>query len=371
MSKQIIKSYTKELNTIVIDDDNIAEVNIGVIGEKLYSQKYNEYIELTKEKIQNWIKNFKEKITGFQLSGNLEHNHSLGKFADVLDVYIRDNKAYAKIKALSDEAKAIIKRFSYISPEYNDNYRYVNGEKIGQEAGSTLLGIAFTNTPQQPGLEAVKLSAEDTDIEYRYYNNNNMEGINMSELIEVLKKENADLKKQLSAIDSAKIESQIKELSQQVENKDSELKKLIDTVDGYKASIKELSINMGLESTDNIESITAGLLEERKKNVIEKAKELNIFSNANMLSMYQEKMDGAKNLSAIQSIEKEIKVLGEAMPAKANIAGSGNKNLSAKGGDKALEKLKKRYWETKSETWKCLHPLETFQKYGIVPDDFE
>jgi len=59
------------------------------------------------------------------------------------------------------------------------------------------------------------------------------------------------------------------------------------------------------------------------------------------------------------------------MPAKANIAGSGNKNLSAKGGDKALEKLKKRYWETKSETWKCLHPIETFQKYGIVPDDFE
>jgi len=113
--------------------------------KKIYLEKYDQSIDFDSKLFKEMIDNFKnDKL--FRPYVDLEHK--LGeKYADILDLYERDDGLYALI-SLNENGKELIKgnRYSYISPEW--------GDRVGTDKHlhkNVLWAITLTNVPALEG----------------------------------------------------------------------------------------------------------------------------------------------------------------------------------------------------------------------------
>ena len=120
----------------IIEVCRVAKGHHAVYGE----------LEITREHIESFERNFNDKVTGVDLAVNEDHKKE-GAFGWFKEVFrsIDGDKLYAVISwnakgitALSD------KLYRYFSPEFRFNYTHPLN---GQEFGPTLMGGALTNYP--------------------------------------------------------------------------------------------------------------------------------------------------------------------------------------------------------------------------------
>lgn len=112
---------------------------------KGFHPKYGE-VEITENDLQNMERNFKEKITGVDLSINKDHEkvEALGWFKDVFLSF--DGKTLLAEVSWCPEGVSVLraKSFRYFSPEFSFNYTHPH---TGEKSGATLTGGALTNYP--------------------------------------------------------------------------------------------------------------------------------------------------------------------------------------------------------------------------------
>lgn len=157
----------------VIEEKNLTRLSISKI-KKLDSRKNiheikvfpkkTVYIEKYDEHINFNDKLFTEMISAFKnpklFKPYVDEDHQLGeKFADVIDIYTKEDGLYAKIE-LNEKGKNVIKNniYSYISPEWGDRT-----DTDGDTHKNVLWAITLTNIPalegENPKLqEQIKLS---------------------------------------------------------------------------------------------------------------------------------------------------------------------------------------------------------------------
>jgi len=129
---------------------------------------YGQKMVVTKETLENMVKNFKEGIrpeppTQLVIDynhGSEEKDPELSKAAGWLkDLYVEGDKLFM-IPQWTENARNYIqnKEFRYVSPEYAEHYR---DKKTGNDVGPTLLAVAITNRPYLEGQEGITLAEKE------------------------------------------------------------------------------------------------------------------------------------------------------------------------------------------------------------------
>lgn len=138
------KGYLSKLNKKLDSSNDTQEI-------KVFPKK-TVFIEKYKETITFDDKLFNQMILAFNNSKlfkpYMDEDHMLGeKFADILDLLIKDDGLYAKIQ-LNDKGKDVIKNniYSYVSPEWGDRT-----DTDGNIHKNVLWAITLTNIPALEG----------------------------------------------------------------------------------------------------------------------------------------------------------------------------------------------------------------------------
>ena len=129
---------------------------------------YGEGMVVTKETLDNMVKNFKTGIRPeppTQLMVDYNHGSEykdpeLSKAAGwIKDIYV-DGESLYMVPEWTDKAKEYIqnKEFRYISPEYTEHYK---SKRNGEDVGPTLLAVAITNRPYLEGQEGIALAENE------------------------------------------------------------------------------------------------------------------------------------------------------------------------------------------------------------------
>jgi phage I-like protein len=121
-------------------------------------------VELTREKLANMVRNFKNGLPGFRVPIKRTHDDATGKFGDVVDLELRADGLYARPEWLpSGEQMLAEGSFQYLSPEvlwgptdYDDQQGITN----------LLMGIAALNDPFFPEA-ALYCASDDTEKDYQ------------------------------------------------------------------------------------------------------------------------------------------------------------------------------------------------------------
>jgi len=122
-------------------------------------------LEITKEKLENMVRNFDNEVLGREISFDFTHNPDIGASAWVDKLLLRERDGVsilcAVIHPTEDGVKAIKgKKYRYFSAEYTENYKDKEADK---EHGPTLISGGFTNRPFVPNLQPVALSEDIID----------------------------------------------------------------------------------------------------------------------------------------------------------------------------------------------------------------
>jgi phage I-like protein len=114
-------------------------------------------VELTREKLANMVRNFKNGLPGFRVPIKRTHDDATGKFGDVVDLELRTDGLYARPEWLpSGEQMLAEGSFQYLSPEVLWGPTDYDGQ---QGVTDLLMGIAALNDPFFP--EAALYCAAD------------------------------------------------------------------------------------------------------------------------------------------------------------------------------------------------------------------
>ena len=157
-----------------------------------FHKAYGE-VEITKEHLQSFVKNFNDKVTGIDISIDYDHNvkEAAGWLQSVFLSY--DNKTlYGQVKWTPKGAKCLSDReFRYFSPEFTLNFVHPH---TGTSYGATLLGGGLVNRPFLK-MDAIVSMKEDT---------NNKNEVNIMSTIS-LKDHEAKIEEKDAAIEELKL----------------------------------------------------------------------------------------------------------------------------------------------------------------------
>jgi phage I-like protein len=121
-------------------------------------------VELTREKLANMVRNFKNGLPGFRVPIKRTHDDTTGKFGDVVDLELRADGLYARPEWLpSGEQMLVEGSFQYLSPEV----LWGPTDYDGQDGVTDLLmGIAVLNDPFFPEA-ALYCASDDAGEDYQ------------------------------------------------------------------------------------------------------------------------------------------------------------------------------------------------------------
>jgi phage I-like protein len=121
-------------------------------------------VELTREKLANMARNFKNGLPGFRVPIKRTHDDATGKFGDVVDLELRADGLYARPEWLpSGEQMLAEGSFQYLSPEVLWGPTDYDGQ---QGVTDLLMGIAALNDPFFPEA-ALYCASDDTEEGYQ------------------------------------------------------------------------------------------------------------------------------------------------------------------------------------------------------------
>jgi len=187
---------------------------------KGYHVNYGE-IEITKDMLIKFADNFKNKVTGVDIS--IDFDHDMGKAAGWLkDVFVSyDGKTlFGEVVWTPKGAQALSdKDFRYFSPEFNMNYVHPH---TGKEHGPTLLGGGLVNRPflKMDAIVSLKEKMKEGDT---------METIKLSEHKEVVGK----LEKQI--VEFQLTEGKTKTILSSMKDENKKLSEKLETLESEKA----------------------------------------------------------------------------------------------------------------------------------------
>ena len=198
------------------DTPHIIELATVVNG---YHASYGE-VNITKEMLRSFVKNFREGVVGVDLMIDYDHNQSEAA-GWIKSVFLSsdETKLYGEVRWTPQGAKTLSDRaFRYFSPEFTNNYVHPH---TGVQHGPTLLGGGLVNRP------FLKM---DAIIAFKEANKGaNMETISLAEhknKVEVLEKKIETLT--LSENEAKKIidsqKEEVKKLSEKIETMEKEKK---------------------------------------------------------------------------------------------------------------------------------------------------
>ncbi len=237
------------------------------------------WIDMTRPTAEQFQQHFSEGIPAYKVQLNVEHDHHLGKFGNVVGLNVKDDGLYAEFD-LTDEGTELFdkERFEYTSIEYSDWY---TDPRNASEVKNVLLGVALTNNPANPF--AGKLFSDKSDgrkskilnfSEGQCIEKGDGTKMEYKELYENMKKELSDAKKELGETKTKLAETQ-KELNETKAAKETTETELTETKTKLSESekiVKKLSNDV---ETQNIQvwetaQINAGILPTTVKKFSEK-----------------------------------------------------------------------------------------------------
>ncbi|HDH45468.1 MAG TPA: methyltransferase domain-containing protein [Thermococcus sp.] len=155
MKKYYYLSSLSDEERKLAEKDCKAWIEIFRIGKWKHPQ-YG-WIVATREMFESFIRNWKNKVIGRELSFDFHHRPEWGAAAWVKDMKIEGDRLKAYVEFTPRGCEAVKnKEFIYFSPEYVDDY--VDKENPSIHYGPTLLGGGLTNTPFLTNLAPIVLS---------------------------------------------------------------------------------------------------------------------------------------------------------------------------------------------------------------------
>lgn len=124
-------------------DGWVQVLSVGKVKHQLYGT-----IDLSQQRLQKFIENFKSKVRGTELDVDYDHkmDPSKGRKAAgwIKDLQLRSNGLWAKIE-WTEEARQEIKNghYKYISADFHDSWT----DQEGKEHNDVLAGAGITNRP--------------------------------------------------------------------------------------------------------------------------------------------------------------------------------------------------------------------------------
>lgn len=225
-----MRSPTCEIKLSEIDKDGICELQ--VLREGTFQHPWFGAFEISQKMLGSFCNNFKKKILGVDIALDYGHNsggEAAGWFTD-LQTKMVDGKSclYGTVKLTpTAQQKVMDKEYRYVSADFTE--QYIDNENKN-EFGPVLYGAALTNRPFVKDMDPVMQLSEEIL--------NEKQGENKMEL-ELLRKENAELKAKLSEqeterkllSDAGLTASKVVET---IKAKDEEIKKLSEETEANK-----------------------------------------------------------------------------------------------------------------------------------------
>lgn len=187
----IVLSESKETQGKTEVPNKIQLIRVG----KFYDEKYKEPVEVTKDILLSFVKNFKNKVRNIDLAIDYKHESD-----DVAAGWIKDltlsedgQSIWAEVEWTPTGAQKLSeKEFRYISADFRYNYK---DNETKENHGPTLLGAGLTNRPVIKGMQpAIELN--------ECINNNLQDGGQMDEKDKKIAELEAKIKELLAAKDS-------------------------------------------------------------------------------------------------------------------------------------------------------------------------
>jgi len=190
--------------------------DVPILSVGTYDHALHPTFKLEKEDLQQYIKNFKNKVRGIDISIDYTHDNDDGTKAAAgwfKSLYTKENdtQLWGKVEWTPKAKKAIAeKEFKYYSPEFTpDSYSTEKGEKVK----NVLLGGALTNRPFQKWGGAVKLS-EPPNSKIKKENKMDKDAM----ILKLSEEYNIDVKAlQTEAENAKKLSEELKNLKEKIE----------------------------------------------------------------------------------------------------------------------------------------------------------
>lgn len=134
--------------------------NVLPIGE-FYDERYGKVV-ITKQMLEEMVKNFEQNIPHYNPPVNISHNDQLGAYGAVKALEVRDDGLWALLELTEEGAKLLREqKFRYLSAEFASEYINKN---TGQNTGHVFLGVALTNRPAHPKMKPISLTEEGEEM---------------------------------------------------------------------------------------------------------------------------------------------------------------------------------------------------------------
>lgn len=149
--------YLTELNSVRFDDSDMSSwIQLMPLGS--YSHELFGSIDITGNKVQKFVDNFRNNVRGIKLDVDYEHKARDGKAAGwIEDIQDRGLDGLWGLVKWTPPAYTALKagEYKYFSPEYQDVWEH---PKTGEKYDSVLFGGALTNRPYLKDIQPINLS---------------------------------------------------------------------------------------------------------------------------------------------------------------------------------------------------------------------
>jgi len=151
-------------DTLTVPQDGLTYLE--AIEAKTYHTPAYGPVEITDQKIQNFIRNFRDGVRGQEIAINYEHGIDVAKGNKAAgwlrDAVIKDNKLMLGID-FTEPAKNELKNkeWKYFSLEWDDEWLHPDGEEIQD----VIIGGALTNRPIAKNLMPINFSEIFVEVE--------------------------------------------------------------------------------------------------------------------------------------------------------------------------------------------------------------
>jgi len=165
-------------------------------------------LTITKEMLDDYVKNFQKGIYGTELQVNLGHDREGEAAAWIKDLFVEGDTLKAKVEwtPLGTE-KVSTKQFRYISSELAPAYP---DAKTGEKVKNVFIGCALTNVPAVKGMAPVSLS-ENLQLFLNFQSMKDLKAIHgkLMEKDKVTKEDMAEFNKQAAKYDEAENKEEV------------------------------------------------------------------------------------------------------------------------------------------------------------------
>lgn len=148
-----MKDLISYISTIELKDNGTSVVEVLRVGTIR-----DRDLKITKKMLEQFVENFKKNVYGTEIQVNLQHNRGDEAAGWVKDVFIDDDKLFAKIEWTDMGKEKISKRlFKFVSAELAGRFPH---HKTGKLFSNVFIGLALTNTPALKAQNALALSEQ-------------------------------------------------------------------------------------------------------------------------------------------------------------------------------------------------------------------